>query len=309
MQQASTTQPSAAGDRPEDRRFAVDEPAMLFPLHEIMGVICRLTEVSLSGCRVHMPRDYSAQEGQRAELSFRVHGVAFRVCVTVERSHPHRDLELCFAERYRRRDDLQEVLGELSADAVVIEPPGPALNASHACEPVPGRSVHGTPSQGGGATNSRCPSFKAGETQCSQPEQAPAANPSPLVSGKERRFQTRHSVNSSAAIFLVDVRCQIHGRILDVSLSGCRIRSEEKFPVGIYRRVEVEFSVDGLPFRLPGVVQSLHDRFTIGIRYLDLSDRKRQQLLALMQELDELGTLSAARPATPEALSGPCSAS
>jgi hypothetical protein len=94
-------------------------------------------------------------------------------------------------------------------------------------------------------------------------------------------------VDSVATVFLVDLRVRIVGALLDVSLGGCRIRSRERFPVGIYRRVEVEFTVDGLSFRLPGVVQALHDSRTIGIRLLDLSERKREQLTALMEELEE----------------------
>ncbi len=81
---------------------------------------------------------------------------------------------------------------------------------------------------------------------------------------------------------------RVLGRILDVSLTGCRIRTEERFPVGIYRRVETEFRIDGLPFRLGGVVQSLHDRHTVGIRFLDLSDRKREHLRQLMEEIEEM---------------------
>jgi hypothetical protein len=96
----------------------------------------------------------------------------------------------------------------------------------------------------------------------------------------------RHAVDSDASVFLLDLRSLIKGRIVDVSLSGCCIRSTERFPVGIFRRVEVEFRLGGMPFRLGGVVQSVHDRFTIGIRLLDLSDRKREQLATLIEELD-----------------------
>jgi hypothetical protein len=94
-------------------------------------------------------------------------------------------------------------------------------------------------------------------------------------------------VDSAATVFLVDLRIRVPGRVVDVSLGGCRIKSPERFPVGIYRRVEVEFTLDGLPFRLAGVVQSLHDPHTIGIRPLDLSERKREQLTALTEELEE----------------------
>jgi hypothetical protein len=51
--------------------------------------------------------------------------------------------------------------------------------------------------------------------------------------------------------------------------------------------VEVEFALDGMPFRLAGVVQAVHDRQTIGIRLLNLSERKREQLAMLMEELDK----------------------
>lgn len=109
----------------------------------------------------------------------------------------------------------------------------------------------------------------------------------PKGTGRDRRACARCAVDSAASVFLLDVRSRIMGRVLDVSLGGCRIRSNERFPVGIYRRVEVEFTLDGLPFRLAGVVQSVHDRHTVGIRLLDLSDRKRAQLAMLIEELLE----------------------
>jgi c-di-GMP-binding flagellar brake protein YcgR len=91
-------------------------------------------------------------------------------------------------------------------------------------------------------------------------------------------------------IFLVRVGSELHGRIQDISAGGCRIRTAEPFPVGIYTRVETEFRVEGLPFRLGGVIQSIHDRgrFLVGIRFLDMSERKREQLAMLIEEIDEL---------------------
>lgn len=117
---------------------------------------------------------------------------------------------------------------------------------------------------------------------------AAAAPRAAAPSARERRHETRHAVDAQAGVFLLDVRSKIMGRILDVSLSGCRIRFAEKFPVGIYRRVETEFILDGLPFRLPGVVQSLHDKFHAGIRFLDVSERKREQLLQVIQEITDM---------------------
>jgi hypothetical protein len=74
-----------------------------------------------------------------------------------------------------------------------------------------------------------------------------------------------------------------------MSAGGCRIRTDERFPVGIYTRVETEFRLEGLPFRLGGVIQAIQDRerFLVGIRFLDMSARKREQVEQLMQEIEE----------------------
>lgn len=112
-------------------------------------------------------------------------------------------------------------------------------------------------------------------------------NTAPATRGRDRRHVQRHQVDSTATVFLVDVRSSVRGRIADVSMEGCLIRFEERFPVGIYRRVEVEFLLDGLPFRLPGVVQSIRDRFTAGMRFLDVSERKREQLQTVIEEMGE----------------------
>lgn len=126
-----------------------------------------------------------------------------------------------------------------------------------------------------------------------EPAQATEAHPAESAAARpvqrERRAQQRHSVDTSVVIHMVRAGAQLPGRILDLSAGGCRIRVAEPFPVGIYTRVEVEFYVEGLPFRLAGVVQAIHDRarFLVGIRFLDMSQRKREQLEQLMAELAE----------------------
>jgi c-di-GMP-binding flagellar brake protein YcgR len=111
-------------------------------------------------------------------------------------------------------------------------------------------------------------------------DEGPAAQP------KGRR-ESRQGVDTSAEILLVNVGSRLRGRIVDLSLGGCRIRTDERFPVGIYTRVEAEFRLEGLLFRLGGVIQHIYDRRTVGIRFLDLSERKRQQVLDLIAEIGE----------------------
>lgn len=101
-----------------------------------------------------------------------------------------------------------------------------------------------------------------------------------------RRLEPRHDVETIAVIHLITLASDVQGRILDLSLGGCHIRTDRRFPVGIFRRVEVEFRIEGLPFRLGGVTQAIYDGFNVGIRFLDLSDRKREQLLQLIDEIE-----------------------
>lgn len=104
----------------------------------------------------------------------------------------------------------------------------------------------------------------------------------------ERRQHSRYPVDDTATIVLVKAASRIEGRIIDLSLGGCRIRCARPFPVGIYTRVEVEFRIEGLSLRLAGVVQAIHDRETVGIRFLDVSQRKSDQLAQLMEELKDV---------------------
>jgi hypothetical protein len=105
---------------------------------------------------------------------------------------------------------------------------------------------------------------------------------------KERRAAERHSVDATAVICLVNLGIRLPGRIQNLSPGGCRIRTNERFSVGIYVRVEVDFHLEGMPFRLPGVIQAIIDKHTIGVRFLDLSERKREQLRLLIEELREI---------------------
>jgi hypothetical protein len=129
---------------------------------------------------------------------------------------------------------------------------------------------------------------KAAEAPASQPKPTPA----PTI--RDRRAQSRHPVDTTAAILLIKIGSRLAGRIIDLSAGGCRILCDERFPVGIYTRVEVEFRLEGLPFRLGGVIQAIHDRHTIGIRFLDMSGRKRGQIDQLIEEIE------AARATSPD---------
>jgi hypothetical protein len=55
--------------------------------------------------------------------------------------------------------------------------------------------------------------------------------------------------------------------------------------VGIYTRVEIEFQLSGLLFRMGGVIQAVHDSKTVGIRFLDMGQRKKDQVAELVADI------------------------
>jgi hypothetical protein len=103
---------------------------------------------------------------------------------------------------------------------------------------------------------------------------------------RERRAQPRHRVDASASIILLPGGSRLGGWIQDLCAEGCRIRTDARLAVETFTRVETEFRIEGLPFRLGGVVQRIHDRRLVGIHFLGVSDRKRVHIQQLLAEID-----------------------
>jgi len=291
----------AAPERREAPRLSVDEEALLLPVNFGSPVLCRIVELSLTGCRMSLrERSQPSIEG-RVEALFKVRGIAFRISGVTEWSDDRNLVGIRFAAMApRRRDELVEVLCEVAvenaakavkkaAEEQAAEETGrqPAANSFSAQD----RKAEAPIPRPGPVLVPPLPAGPASAPPAPVPRNAPqAGQPAPQPVARERRAQSRHEVDTSAIILLIKIGSQISGRILDLSLGGCRIRTGERFPVGIYTRVETEFRLQGLPFRLGGVIQAVHDRDRrlVGIRFLDVSERKRTQVEQLIVEIEEM---------------------
>lgn len=288
-------------------RYAVDCEAEVIPVSGSARIKGRLTDVSLGGCRMVAEQRYTAGILVRAEVQFQLRGIAFRIVgVTVGSRDPR-----IFAVRFldmpeRRRRELAEVLEEVAAcnaEQTAIAESAPV--AATAVEPISYKEIReigkiasnatvAAERHGGAISNSIIHEIPE---QIANPADAAAVKESkPILPAKpegkqERRAQSRHTVDTSAKLLLVKTAISMPGRIVNLSLGGCRIRTEERFNVGIYVRVEAEFYLHGLPFRVGGVSQAILDKNTIGVRFLDMSDRRREQLAELIAEIDEAAAL------------------
>lgn len=274
---------SYADHEPERRAEAhcpINEKSVLFVAGHRGPIPSYIVGLSAEGCRVRTSREVGAQIRLPVEVLFKVKEMAFRFSGVVEWSSGGNLLGIRFANMNPERMlTLAEVIFEMeaatAARAAAAKTPA-AQWKPQANLPPPAEQPDAVPN------------VAAAETQTS-------------TSGLQRfrREDARQELDYTATILLVNVGSTLHGRILDLSLGGCRIRTDARFPVGIYTRVETVFRAEGLSFRLGGVIQAIHDRRTVGIRFLDLSQRKRQQVLELIEEIQQVH--AAAAPAEPAA--------
>ncbi len=315
------------GERRGMPRCVVDEEAVLLLVGHGGWVKCRIVELSLAGCRIRAMERLPAGSGHRVEAVFKLRGVAFRFIGVAEWTDGQNLVGIRFVEMpARRRNELAEVLCEVeaeeagrqkqpaAAEEVAAEPADEERDAAERADQeqfaaeirlaaereeekaAQERAEWQAELKPVGRTRQLKEVQAAAMQSEAEPQrgawepfgQPPAPSARPLQ--RERRQQARHEVDTSAVILLVNVGSLLNGRIVDLSLSGCRIRTDEKFPVGIYTRVETEFRLGGLPFRLGGVIQAVHDRDrrNVGIRFLDVSTRKRGQVEQLIEEIEEL---------------------
>jgi c-di-GMP-binding flagellar brake protein YcgR len=288
---------AAPQERRSDPRYSVDEDSVVLFVGHGAPLEARLVDLSQEGCRLRTKERVTARNRLPVEVFFKINGISFRFRGVLQWTDGQHLVGIRFVNVVpRRMVELANVICTMEetagarADAVnllVAEQQAPQLAGRETTER--GQDGDREPIAG---TGMELPEPARPGVHAPLPEartQAPKA-----ASGRERRQQARHEVDTTATILLVNVGSTLRGRILDLSLAGCRIRTDERFPVGIYTRVETEFRLEGLPFRLGGVIQSIHDRNDVGIRFLDLSERKREQVLELIDEIEQM---RAAQPA------------
>lgn len=311
---------SGKQERRDDARLAVDEEASLLLLSRGAYLACRIVEISLTGCRMRTRDRFLGETGVRVEAVFRLCGIALRFNAMTEWTNGKHLVGIRFVDvAAHRMDELAEVLCEIAAEsaAMAVKQAAERQAAKEKAAKKPHEMQISKPSPPpaplpASASNLRpaapaeLPELEAvepdpqaakplgegigpqGPATSSPSQSSPRSNLPSKPAARDRRSQPRHNVDTSATILVADAASRINGRILNLSLGGCRIRTEEHFPVGIYTGIEIEFHLEGKPFRLGGVVQAIQDRQFVGIRFLNMRSRKREQIEQLIAEIDEL---------------------
>jgi hypothetical protein len=295
-------------------RFEVDVDANLLLVAHGLNLPCHVMDLSLTGCRLRTKERFPTRGVVRVEVNFKVRGLAFRFCGMTQWTDGRNQVGIRFVDlSARREDEFLEAIAEVQADdaakQVAEKEAAEEAEAMRIAEEQAAAQVATEQSLAQSGCDSEEPPAQAARinpiieqaspeprTLSVQPWAGGFHRAEPSLVGPslvrpskcERRLQSREGVETSASIVLINAASRLNGRILDLSPGGCRIETEERFPVGIYTRVETEFRLEGLSFRLGGVIQAIHDRCHVGIRFLDMSPRKREQLEQLIEEIEEL---------------------
>jgi hypothetical protein len=273
-------------------RFDVDADAYLLLVKHGSTVPCHIVDLSLSGCRVRTKERFPAGTMVHVEVSFSVRGLVFRFGGITQWTDGLHQVGIRFAGvPERRKNELIEALSEveeenaakaarLAAEKLAQEEQAAALEAAEVAilEAAAAAGQHEEAGSGQFPILNPAPAMAQ-----------PAGSP-PRPAWLKRRVKSREEIDNLVSIHLANTGSWLQGRILDLNPSGCRIYTGELLPVNVYTRVETEFRLDGLPFRLDGVIQGSRDGDlrNVGIRFLEMSNRKREQVEQLIEEIQEL---------------------
>jgi hypothetical protein len=282
-----------AARRPErrsDLRYSVDEDSIVLFVGHGAPQEAHLVDLSQDGCRLRTTEPTTARSPLPVEVFFTIDGISFRFRSVLQWTDGHNLVGIRFVNTMPQRlVELASVICRMEKTAATRAAAVNVLIAKHKAEHSPGRQAAvwaGGPSHVGEPDRVSVAGTLTKLPELAPPAQAEARQHARQPStGLERRGYARHELSTTATIILPNVGSSFRGRILDLSLTGCRIRTNERFPVGIYTRVETVLKLDGLHFRLGGVIQAIHDRNIVGIRFLDLSERKREQVSDLIGEI------------------------
>jgi len=96
----------------------------------------------------------------------------------------------------------------------------------------------------------------------------------------------RCALDEEAVLLLVGRGARVPCRIVELSLTGCRMRTRERLSAGGELRVEATFKVHGIAFRFGGAIEWAEDTGLVGIRFVELIPRRRDELIEVLCELE-----------------------
>jgi len=113
------------------------------------------------------------------------------------------------------------------------------------------------------------------------------STPDSLRGENERRAHPRLSCKGVAKVLVLPDGPQLAGNLVNLSLGGCCIEFEREILAPMYAQLDVLLDACDLRVRLSAEIRRRDDN-QVGIRFLEMSARKEEQIRYLIQELVEI---------------------
>jgi len=107
----------------------------------------------------------------------------------------------------------------------------------------------------------------------------------PPPGGIERRASRRYILGVDAALSIIHSGAVLDCQVLELSLTGCRVFSQQPIQWDLHTWVEIQFVGLGYPLRLAGEIQTKRGAFVCGLRFINLKPRIHERLRDLIGEL------------------------
>jgi hypothetical protein len=259
-------------------RHPVQSGALLSVIGKDLSVHCDVLDLSQGGCRLRARGESKIEAEVRIEVTFTIRGLPMLLPGVVQWTDGAGHFGIRFTDMSsRRRDALVELLTEIAAfhaGELARAASGGAGQRKTEIHAVAQPPLQGVSAQSG---------LTHGPAELGDSDQ-----PASLAGIRERRAYPRQNVDSTAVISLLNVGIQLRGQLLDLSLNGCRVRTDERSRVSVHTRVNAELLLDGVLFRLNGVIEANEDQRDLRIRFENTSDRQLEKLQQLMDAIKEL---------------------
>lgn len=264
-------------DRRVDERYEINAPGGCL-YYKNAKFPCEIIDVSLSGCCVRAESTFSPGSLANVEVILPILGMVLRMVGTTQWVTRDNLIGVRFMHGSARSKNQLAGLLTCLVDVSAAEEVKAAIVAA-ARAPGPSLVVE----------------FDEDEPEIPQPQEVAAEKQSPAT-GRAPDRSTYRGLDAAQCQeddewpatlrFLKDSSFHM-GTIVALSAEGCCLRTSRPYIGGVYLRVEVDFQMRGLPFRLGGVVEDVHDKSTIDIRFLEMSPRKREELAEVIEELQK----------------------
>jgi hypothetical protein len=262
-------------DRRANERYEIDAPGGCLNYRGVQYP-CLIVDVSLSGCCVRTEKHFEPGNLAHVEIVLPIQGMVLRMVGTTQWTTRKNLIGIRFLHASSRSKNQLASLLTCLVDRNAAEEVKTALAAA----------AHSA----GSDLDVEFPDIDLKQTQL-PPAAGKDAEPEPLAEkplAPRRKGEVCSTEGDWPAILrIIKDGSYLTGVLAGISRRGCSFQINSSREIGMQTRVEVDFQMRGLPFRLLGITEQMQAEKNIGIRFLEMSFRKQGELAELIEELEE----------------------